>query len=1071
MLATSVLEIASALNRAPVDANDVSVLIRISKTQSKRSVIPGLLKILSKSIFCTADGWNEISSIAEGEEPTNNSILTFTENETEFVIMVRPAPLNCVAFVSLPFRRSESQPIPVEMRTWGVALGRVPWHRLVEEPAKYREINVLDAGRFRLHHCIEAKHRFSESKTPKSLDMVSNERLLDYLRGSMTPMLNGLPANQTGYLWLGVDDETSVVVGIPSFRVALSVGTALSQYAKLLSPPLLASQIKVEIYRIDWAEEDFQWEDSQFLQISKAEGQALMDLYLGVCRIYEDDEGNLYAEVPKLVVDDFKRYFHENDVSSMSSECLREVLRKSQSTQRTLVQNRLSEWNKDVGENRDLWKLFDRCVVKISFNSDNHARGAYYDSDVENTAWKGHALLYSSSAPELHERMTSHQVWLRLKGLSYGAACSGVFSLLRGQNYGKLMLTLSTEEDLLKNCIHEYLDDQNVSFDHVLSDPHFTDDVSRKGYCLVTTYKAWGLCEAVYSRLRNDDFDVKILVFLDIVDAGNIEVINSLAANKDVVDVAILTAANRRGVVVNASVPASLGLTGWQRLFESVPRTVDPSATGADIDSICRGWINREVLVPTWEMVQKNYVMATTQCQQVRLKMEAMPADQFQHMCICQGCPGSGATAMMYRLAWDLQNTRRDRQNTRGAISFIVRKNFSSVALQAFLEHLVTLRGNVVTVFLDTDIPNDVREVMLPALQSTTVHVVEFIGGEARNCRQFSETIDPTLSDDDVETLSPILYSLFENAKNVLTQYKHYIARHPTDSDSRHIYVLMLMIIIGEFKPVALWFEGELRRLKEQDRKSTGSHLLQNLNFLALLTAYCPTVRSVSKAVVGNYEAFRSLVTEWRVVPTLKVSFCHPFLARKYLDQLLKTFPDEYPRLSSVLLEAETVANRLQHMESANFFRGLLQVRWPNNTGQFSMFVLKLIEGNDTDALIKHLLDGDRCPIESGHRWILLSRLFRDLGRCQEAVDQARRAESKFRCTDKHFLACSNLGEALGAMACSNPTDNEEVVEEMKDWFSFCGQERLIGKWMERIRVPSGNTQGFNGESCEQRIG
>ena len=179
MLSKSVLEIASALNRVPVDANDVSVPIRISKTQAKDRVISGLLKNLSKSISCTADGWNVIDSIAEGEEPTNNSILTFSENETEFVILVRPVPLNCVAFVSLPFIRSEWHSIPVEPRTWETALGRVPWHRLVEEPAKYREINVLDAGRLRLHHCVGAEHRFSESKLFQSLDIVSNTTLLD----------------------------------------------------------------------------------------------------------------------------------------------------------------------------------------------------------------------------------------------------------------------------------------------------------------------------------------------------------------------------------------------------------------------------------------------------------------------------------------------------------------------------------------------------------------------------------------------------------------------------------------------------------------------------------------------------------------------------------------------------------------------------------------------------------------------------------------------------------------------------------------------------------------------------
>lgn len=86
------------------------------------------------------------------------------------------------------------------------------------------------------------------------------------------------------------------------------------------------------------------------------------------------------------------------------------------------------------------------------------------------------------------------------------------------------------------------------------------------------------------------------------------------------------------------------------------------------------------------------------------------------------------------------------------------------------------------------------------------------------------------------------------------------------------------------------------------------------------------------------------------------------------------------------------------------------------------MFVLKLLNTNDTDALIDILLsDVCRCPIEKGHRLIVLSRLMRVIGRLKESIRYAELAEAEFRQSDKHFMACSNLGEAFGARACLCP--------------------------------------------------
>lgn len=192
-------DIATAMNRAPVDANDITFTLSFPKSKMKSKTkdkfVHALLGPLNNTIYCGASGWSTIDSLTEG-----TSILALSENEDYYTVVVRPVPLNFVAFISLPFTRSESHPVSVDPGTWGVALGRVPWHRFVQKPARYREITIIDAGTLLLHHCVGPEHRFSESKLPEAIDTVDNLTVLSYLRGSITPMLNGLPANQTGCL-------------------------------------------------------------------------------------------------------------------------------------------------------------------------------------------------------------------------------------------------------------------------------------------------------------------------------------------------------------------------------------------------------------------------------------------------------------------------------------------------------------------------------------------------------------------------------------------------------------------------------------------------------------------------------------------------------------------------------------------------------------------------------------------------------------------------------------------------------------------------------------------------------
>lgn len=795
-------DVATAMNRAPVDANDIILTLSFPKSKTKSKTkdkfVHALLGPLNNTIYCGT-----------------------SENEDSHTVVVRPVPLNFVAFISLPYTRSESHLVSVYPGTWGVALGRVPWHRFVQKPARYREITIIDAGTLLLHHCVGSENRFSESKLPEAIDTIDSLTVLSYLRGSITPMLNGLPANQTGCLWLGVEDESSAVVGIPKLD-SDSLVTALVKYAEVVTPPLQASQLTVERFAVDWDDEQYNWSDAQCLKISSDEGRWLMKLCLGVCRIYVDEEeaNGFYAEVPRVIVDGMKQYVREE---AMSLEWLKEVLSKASQTDLGLISSRSSDWFEDADES---WQLIDRYVIKVTFKADTDSLGAYYEHEIDKPNWSGHALVFNESNGE-PMCMTKHQVWLRLKGLSCGASQSGVFSVLHNQTWGKLILANGEPEiGSLTYCVHEYLNKTDVSFDQILSVPvqvsHFVDEASRRGYVLVTSYGAWSLCKTLLDRLCEDDYEVKVLVFVNITDAADIDVMKRLEACKHVVDVAILTTVGIPAALREAAVvPSPEVHVEWKNLFERVPgRTV--SVEEFDVTPITKSWINREVVSPTWEMVQMGYVIATSQCQRVLAQLRdcLLRVGSSQHFRIYQGHAGSGATAMMYRLAWDLQN-----ESTTRVFSFIVRNDFSAEALQLFLQSLERWQGLPETVFIDTDIQHTFREPIINALLSKRVHVVEFIGGTMRSTRPgYWATVDPTLTEEDVQKLSPILEALFPNANDVLVAFKKYSIDHPSDLDSRHIYVLMLMATLGKFTPVNVWLRNELTELNQKEP-------LNNLNF------------------------------------------------------------------------------------------------------------------------------------------------------------------------------------------------------------------------------------------------
>lgn len=132
-------------------------------------------------------------------------------------------------------------------------------------------------------------------------------------------------------------------------------------------------------------------------------------------------------------------------------------------------------------------------------------------------------------------------------------------------------------------------------------------------------------------------------------------------------------------------------------------------------------------------------------------------------------------------------------------------------------------------------------------------------------------------------------------------------------------------------------------------------------------------------------------------------------------------------------------------------FRDLLQKHWPNNRWRFSIFVRQLIENEDTAQLIKFLKDPS-CPMDAGHRYVLLSRLYRGvrhLSNADESLKYALEAEKCFRETEEHFMSCSNLGEAYGFAAVN--TEDEEgaevYIKSMVYWFTHCGKSNQKNKW------------------------
>lgn len=332
-------------------------------------------------------------------------------------------------------------------------------------------------------------------------------------------------------------------------------------------------------------------------------------------------------------------------------------------------------------------------------------------------------------------------------------------------------------------------------------------------------------------------------------------------------------------------------------------------------------------------------------------------------------------------------------------------------------------------------------------------------------------TIDPILTLDDIERLASHLRQLTDQPASqvVMTELLAYVKSYPDEEENRHIYIVMLYATQGRFEPITRLMASKIRQLRTaefpaqspENRWPVASEL-QLVNFLAVLSSFCPTyaamplskLTSVAHHNFGFQTPLQDLLTTWHDPITRRIGFRHPFLAWKYLSVLQKEL-EQYKHLSVLLKEVEVVAKdsvfNMPETPKLQLFSDLLQKRWPNNRWRFSIFVRQLIENEDTAQLINFLKEPS-CPMDAGHRYVLLSRLYRGarhLSNADESLKYALEAEKCFRETEEHFMSCSNLGEAYGFAAVS--AEGEESAEvhakSMENWFTLCRKSNQANKW------------------------
>jgi hypothetical protein len=284
------------LNRVPAGDNILSKFIAIQysknggKYSDKEKLIPSLCKEIENNIFIS-----DISDIdlrifgSNSENDKDPRQLVIYEEKDKLLIEVKPLPLGSVALMSLPKMRSGSHPVSVDPKSWGTALSTVRWSRWRAKPAVYKVLKdqcvTEELKAIVTPQIITSENRFIEHKLPNNLVMVKSKTIYqEYLIKSCTPILNGLQSGLSAELWLGIKDSTSAVVGVPSNNLCNSICTALGQFASKVTPSLLASQISVTIFPIDWPE-DITWINAKCLRVSSAEGISILRTLMGICRV------------------------------------------------------------------------------------------------------------------------------------------------------------------------------------------------------------------------------------------------------------------------------------------------------------------------------------------------------------------------------------------------------------------------------------------------------------------------------------------------------------------------------------------------------------------------------------------------------------------------------------------------------------------------------------------------------------------------------------------------------------------------------------------------------------------
>jgi hypothetical protein len=796
----------------------------------------------------------------------NDEVVVFETEQTDelvasaVVVRVKSLALGLLATTRSPQLGIDSHPGNTLVADWISRLGMLRLEQITPIPLNdFKTRLQCTWTQQRMKTCLQdmpSENGFIEySKLLDNLREVRKDSVENYLTNSFTMCLNSASElNPTAEICFGVDDDTLAFVGLPAVdSVCRLFVKIVSEWACRIFPPIRPEDIELEQIIVE-ATSPQAWDGCVKMFMSEAEATCALRCLLGYACVSPLDSGHSFRKFIVFADRDMVRQVTallsgEPDGTEHQESTIPAVFRQRLESFASKCKDSL-EWIQrtwtQVYVDEAILSIPPRSCYKLRVRIRTDLCGTIMDPESSNI----HVHCYDPVRGSTFE-LQPWQIWLRAKDVNHGLRGS-MRSKLLSNSFVRVLCAYSDEDrSQIRGTLCRYAQDQ-VQWDH---DVTSTESPSKlfnmfkyiPYLMLITTYKSKELCfrfaKSIWTAERGMPsclllYEMEETVFESVDDGLKIR-----SEFTTVEDVVLLSSVD--------SFPETMSSIGTH--FTHVPDCLPANPEGA------RAWYLGQSRRLGMELVQHNWIVDTENTRAVIRMVRATAFNSVTTLRILKKWAGSGATSMLGRLAWRLQEDL-------GFKSLFFDKppedlNEFWKGFGPGVDYAVLVDDNIsLTPDMIERAPKRVRIVIIQIVLSGTRHNLE---------------ISPILSDRELTFIIPQFSLFVPEAQPALSLLLQHVQK-TTSKEDRHIYAVMHVVVTGKFEPAARFLLRNILNLNSGKMRPMSI-------LLAVMSAY-GSGNGIPIDSVPSHGDFLTL-KDITVSKGDQVKFLHPFMASIYLQQ------------------------------------------------------------------------------------------------------------------------------------------------------------------------------------------